>query len=886
MPKKKDWLEIMEEAAKPKKGTKLPKGTDFYSITLMMSPQSSMQPWNTGAGADGVVQPEKPVMLDKSTTPPSVYHEGENVYPFPGGKKIVPAKTEEEQFDLEQKQKKMGYPGYQTGGTVYNDPNDIYQQTNTRPTNVYDLNPQVNTYQSGVDQAFETTKQRASGTDPLMENIRNRTLEDYDTRAAVSDTATRQTLVSNPYLTEGAKNAVIAKQRATYNAGLSGLVGDLSRESMSRAEEANRELYDMGRTGVQDELEKQRFEKTFGEQQYVGDLSQSNWEKEFERSGEQWNKAFEFEVEKYGDQMFSRMADDAQTTSLETWLQKYPNATRADYTVAREYKALQLQGMGTANKISQENYDQLVKSGLLTTAQQFLTAEDYEGYAKFMKENLGLDISMDQAIKDRAYHNTITGQQITSNDIMNEAAQLGVNSDRLAVAINAINNGVPLEQVNAQTGLNLTWYDLQSIGRDYINKGIMDQITLDSARTTYGDQKFESIMDRINSGATLDMINKEFPEMKLSVDEFQGLRKTTDLGLREWENNLSAANMLLQTMDADNIMEAQGVLEDLFPGVDFDMRSVVEEADAQKFGEALTELAALSSTFSSYDEAREAINGLRLTDRMPGIGNTQIKELFEAMQFNALDEEWGTIKKSEFFQSLEPDSQQQIKDFLIKGLTGELEFDSVPSYEVVDSNGDLVQAFDNVVDANKLIGENADKGYSLEKRTNMIYKNLLSGDTVTVNNAGDVVSMSNSGQGTATATFDFDDPWNEKNKAVLNDPSNKDFEPALDSLVENVIESGRYSRLRNVVQENDNLKKFLLDNSTPVGNYKGSNGYLYNLEEGQLVKLSYRDPDTNETLGYYVDLITGIRIDDKGNNRYSGYSVYAVDKEGKELKLN
>lgn len=80
----------------------------------------TQQPFNTGPGANGIVEPSKPVMLDRQTNPPSVYHEGETVVPFRGGKQIIPARTEGQQQRLASLQQAKGYPGYQTGGTVLN----------------------------------------------------------------------------------------------------------------------------------------------------------------------------------------------------------------------------------------------------------------------------------------------------------------------------------------------------------------------------------------------------------------------------------------------------------------------------------------------------------------------------------------------------------------------------------------------------------------------------------------------------------------------------------------------------------------------------------------------------------------------------------------------
>jgi hypothetical protein len=532
-----NWLDIIEEAGKLKKGTKIPKYTDIYALTMLMYPLSTMarrqninnQPvpmgqgpangnqFNTGAGADGIVQASKPVALDTGTNPPSVYHEGETIVPFPGGKNIIPATTEGQQMSLGRIQSQRNLPGYATGGTVYDDPNSITGAASTRPTNEMGVTPEQNMYQSGVTQAFKTTQQRAAGTDPLMQNITNRALTNYDTRAAVSDTATRQALASSPYLTEGAKRSVTAKQQATYSAGLSGLVGDLSQQSMGRAETANTELYNMGRTGVQDELSKQQWQKSFGEQQYQSDVASKQWQQEYQTGKEQWQKSFDFEKQKYGDQEFARMSDDAQNTSLETWLQKYPNATESDYNTAREYKTLQLSSMNLANLTSSETLSQLKESNQWNQAQQFLAAGDYENYKALVKQITGKDIDTTTFESDRQYLESMRGYEKQAAAIQNDAARFSLTSATMQAVINDVNSGVPLNTINATYNPQppLTQADYSSIATKYqqqvtsANLSIKAQnIANDAAALGVTSDRLTAFVNAVNSGADLAAANQ------------------------------------------------------------------------------------------------------------------------------------------------------------------------------------------------------------------------------------------------------------------------------------------------------------------------------------------------------------------------------------------
>jgi hypothetical protein len=967
MPKKQDWLDIIEKSSELKKGTKIPKGVDIYALMTLMNPPSrnpqggmSAAPWNTGAGANGVVEPGKAVSLDMSTNPPSVYHEGETVKPFPGGKEIIPARTEMQQQDLGMKQKDMNLPGYATGGTVYQDPKSFNNSLSVRPKNVYDLTPQQEMYQAGTDQAFKTTQQRASGNDPVMNKITNMALQNYDTRAAVSDTAARQAVVSDPYATVGTKNAVAAKQRATYSAGLSGLVGDLSTQSMNRAEAANTELFNMGRTGVQDDLAKQTAEKTFGEQQYTTDLGQNRWQQEFKNSNDQWQQAFKFEKQKYGNEAFTRMAEDAQTTSYETWIKQHPYANEQDYNTAREYKAMQLQNMGITNATASENLTQLKKSDSWADAERFLAAGDFTNYAALVKSITGKDINTTDFQADVAYEKAIRSQNIdmnqiqidanrfglsvdkmqaiisdinngvplgtintkypdarltsadyssiaaryrqaissgnlalTAQDIANEAAMLGISSDRLSTFINAVNSGGDIEAANQASGLNLTQDQMDGISTKYRQSVEAGNIELESTRNKVGNEMYNSIQEMINGGSSLAEVNARLLEQgkqPMTLSEFQGMVEATPLGERNWGRNMTYANMLLQTQDPNNLVQAQRIFGEMFPGTTFDMNQLISDLGAERYAGAMTDMATLSSTFKTWEEAKGSAEGLNLIETL-GLGQDdgeiKAKQLFQGLKINAIDEAWTAIEDTGFYQDLlrnKPDTAKLIQETFTAGLTGELEFDIKPVYNVVDKDGGFVKSFNTVTDANTFLGENAEKEYSVQEKSNYIYKNMFTGDSVVINNG--------TGNENGVATFDGNNMWSKDNYGVLNDPSNKDFASAIDTLTQNVVETGRYKQLRDVVQDNELMKKYLLENSPSISMFGTSKN---NYTEGQLVKKEsfeqltgpfingggLKTPTTVRKITS-LEIITSITMDEDGNSIYKTYPLYAtyIDENG------
>jgi len=456
------------------------------------------------------------------------------------------------------------------------------------------------------------------------------------------------------------------------------------------------EMAQYGIQGREAATESARLGRQIGSQesQLISDLRKQEGERAFtaarqipgearaEAGFEMAEKQLEFEREKYGDQQFTRMADDAQTTSFESWQQKYPDATREDYEIAREYKARQLKGM----------------------------------------------------------------------DIGNEAARLGVDSNRLQAFVTAVNQGSDLIAANTASGLNLNAEQYMGIKRDYTYEGQAQQATISRLIGELGDQRVNSISNMVGRGGSLDQINDAFG-LDLSVDDFQNILGATPYGESQWQKTLGGANMLLQTMDPTNIAEAERVLEGVFPGISFDMNQLIQDVGADRYAQSMTDLATLASTFSTWDEAKKSAEGLNLIEDL-GITEENAVEMFEGLKLNAIDEEWDAITESKAFQSFDEDTQQLIRDTLTAGLTGELEFDITPSYQVTDASGNLVQAFDNIADANKYLGENADKGYSVDEQKNYVYKNIMSGDTITIDNAGNVVGEGGAGERGIAESFD------------------------------------------------------------------------------------------------------------------------------------
>lgn len=264
-------------------------------------------------------------------------------------------------------------------------------------------------------------------------------------------------------------------------------------------------------------------------------------------------------------------------------------------------------------------------------------------------------------------------------------------------------------------------------------------IELDRLKNAYGDEAWNSIQGMIGDGSSLDQINERLTEQGknlMSFNDFQSVRGATALGQREWERGLSAASMLLQTNDAKNIVEAEAKLNELFPGVTFDMGQLISDVGSDRFAQSMTDMATISSTFDTWEEAKTSVDGMNLISKL-GIDEAKAKEMFIGLKLNVIDEEWKAIEESDWFKALkasDPAAAELVSNTFTAGITGELEFDIQPVYNIVDGSGEFIKSFDNVAEANTYLGENASRGYSVQKKSNYIYKDMGTGDTVTVNN--------------------------------------------------------------------------------------------------------------------------------------------------------
>jgi hypothetical protein len=299
-------------------------------------------------------------------------------------------------------------------------------------------------------------------------------------------------------------------------------------------------------------------------------------------------------------------------------------------------------------------------------------------------------------------------------------------------------------------------YIMQKRGQD-IEQG---ELTLESMRTSLGDQKFNSALGQIAAGRPYD------PSMGISQAEYNAMRTYTAAGETDWTRQLQGANMLLQTQEPGNIQQAAQMYSNLFPGTSFTFDQLIGDLGSDRFADGMADMATLSSTFDTWEDAKNSAQGLGLITKLGGEAVAQ--ELFFGTKVNAIDEQWDTIEQSDWYQNLatsdnpeDRDAVELIQRTFQAELTGELTFDLVDEYTVKDSSGKTVGKYASIEDANKKISENADKGYTVQETSRYVFKDMNTGDNVSVNVGGTTIGTN----GTGVADNTFTPPSDETDRA-------------------------------------------------------------------------------------------------------------------------
>jgi hypothetical protein len=739
------------------------------------------QSFFTGYGEDGKLQPDRPTGIMETSNGPKTVHEGEQgAVNASGNFSITPANktpqmqpgipdngagkfqgfTPAEQLGGQESlagiEKSTGMEGFQSGTPDQNGLMDIYGNPTTNknttvssstPSSITPTSNATDTYKPYQTRGLQRLERYAESTSPMDTSIMNAERDRFSGKAASARGA---------YSQELSQAGVTGREAATEQFMLGRQIGSqenemmqgLRKEQSDKAFAASQQLPGAAATArTEDRMKesldfsKQQWSDTEGQRMLTDALvmDEGSWLQQHPGKTAADYKTARDEAtlnqrqvslseQKWQDTEGQRALADTLSMDLETWLRKYPSMTARDYETGRNQTTLDQQKFASDEQKYKDSeewkaYEAAILAGSFNTA------------ASIYQNLTGVPIDTSEMERYQNYLIAKQNQDIISGDIAIDAQRLGVSTDRLTTFINAVNNGADLTAANDASGLNLTPGQFDGIARDYTAAGEQQRLAIESLKTSLGSQQFNDIVDRIGKGASLDQINDDLGT-NLNYNDYQNMRALTPAGQYEWEQTMTAASMLMQTGSPANILTAAQMYGELFPGVTFDMTQLVDDIGAERFAKGMSDMATVASTFDNWNDALTTVTGLNLAETL-GLDNNAMRDLFQGLKINQIDEEWKAIEDSDYYQTLlkeDPDTAQLIQDTFSAGLSGELEFDITPRYDVVDGNGDLVESFDSIADANTYLGENANAGYSIEEGKNYVYKNLTSGDTVVVNN--------------------------------------------------------------------------------------------------------------------------------------------------------
>lgn len=147
--------------------------------------------------------------------------------------------------------------------------------------------------------------------------------------------------------------------------------------------------------------------------------------------------------------------------------------------------------------------------------------------------------------EERDYLRTTRGQSIESNALQIDAQKYGLSNQKFNDMISAINNGATLDLVNSTFGMNLTADQFNSIGTKYSQSVRLGNMTIEqqqtaitAAKQALGDAEYNSIVSKINTGATLEQINSTLSaDKRLTQDQYDSMYGTTSKYF--WEKNFT-----------------------------------------------------------------------------------------------------------------------------------------------------------------------------------------------------------------------------------------------------------------------------------------------------------------------------------------------------------
>lgn len=514
---------------------------DRVNVIVMMPPNGGpvqpIQSMYTGAGPDGVVQPDRAAAMDYASNPPKVLHEDEVVNQLPNGNRtVIPSKmtlqgmqmaqTPQQQQQMGQMQK-MGLQGFQTGTDPYgydtnqspglpnqdnNASANLATYTSPPPPSVPPMSPppvdqskpladqsRRSIYTQAQDKNLGIMTGIAQGTDPYSKTVANRATDTYNANAGYTNMAAQSKMALNPNLTEGAKNVMQADLARQANIGMSQLQGTLAENQQARMHGAAQSAFTMG-----------------------GQMNQQ----EMQQEQNAWNQSLEMNDYASAAGAYKKLTgNDLDTTAYQEFLRQKTETGKGNLTIQGQTiiandlanEATRVKALDTASQKKWEDFLRAAEYGDKATVESA-----YEAY-------FGRQITDDAMVNDlRDYARGTRAASLEAGITANLASKFGLQNAQMQSVIDLINKGVDDAGIIAQfPNMNLgsldsirKTYDLETKSREISN--LANQYGLDSA-------KMKDVVGLINSGAKLDLINSQYPDINMTEDQYNGIKENYTL---------------------------------------------------------------------------------------------------------------------------------------------------------------------------------------------------------------------------------------------------------------------------------------------------------------------------------------------------------------------
>lgn len=504
------------------------------SQTLPMSGAPIGRPMGyTGNGGDGKIQTSMPTSMVQTTKGPLMLHEGEGTMQNKDGSvTVVPQK------DLLNMQKGMGIPGMETGGTFT--PESVENKNAGGFQSEFKLNsglaigaPKPQSNDDFLKTGMTELSKQATGQSPIFKSQENIANQNLGGASLAAIGAAKQQAAQSGLDKQGIGQVAQQTSRA-LEGERSVLQGQIAQNKQQMASSAASSLANMAIGAKSSDVQDRSM--NLQEKTYSDTKAQSDWERMlqyYDPASESGLKALQSAyVEKFGG-----TAPDMNTLIEQ---RKYTQQ-KQQQDLAAGNKSLTAQDI--ANVGAQLNVD-------ATKATNVINAINAGATKDYISQAFGVNLTDEQYNSMQVkYSQSIKAGTIslTSGELQNQAASLGIDAQKMQNAITAINAGGSKQYVESLIGKSLTDAEFNSMRQKYLQEIKMGDLTITSqdlanvsSQLGIDVNRSQAVIDAVNNGATLDYVNRTYGT-SITPEQFNGLQK-------KYYQSITAGDMELESL--------------------------------------------------------------------------------------------------------------------------------------------------------------------------------------------------------------------------------------------------------------------------------------------------------------------------------------------------